>query len=75
MDRVAFKMKLLPGFANEYKRRHDELWPEIAKVLKDSGIQDYSIFLDEETNILFAALKVSNKEYLEKLAHLDIMKQ
>jgi L-rhamnose mutarotase len=54
MNRVAFKMKLKPGAAEEYKRRHDEIWPELAEVLSAAGIFDYSIFLDEETNTLFA---------------------
>ncbi|SER60560.1 L-rhamnose mutarotase [Pedobacter rhizosphaerae] len=52
--KIAFKMKLKPGFAAEYKKRHDEIWPQLATLLKENGISDYSIFLDEETNILFA---------------------
>ena len=59
MERVSFKMKLKPGYAEEYKRRHDALWPELRKLLKDQGISDYSIFLDEDTNILFAVQRVS----------------
>tara|TARA_R110000868_G_scaffold21779_7_gene90268 strand:+ start:5866 stop:6180 length:315 start_codon:yes stop_codon:yes gene_type:complete len=54
MKRNAFKMKLKPGFEIEYKKRHDEIWPELSKLLSTSGISDYSIFLDEETLILFA---------------------
>ncbi|NMC40916.1 MAG: L-rhamnose mutarotase, partial [Bacteroidales bacterium] len=54
MKRFGFKMKLLPGFKNEYLRRHNEIWPELVKLLKDNGICNYSIFLDEETNTLFA---------------------
>jgi L-rhamnose mutarotase len=54
MKRFAFKMKLKPGVAEEYKRRHDEIWPELAEVLRAAGISDYSIFLDGETNTLFA---------------------
>jgi L-rhamnose mutarotase len=57
--RNAFKMKLKPGFEIEYKKRHDEIWPELQTLLSDSGIQDYSIFLDEETLILFAVQKIS----------------
>lgn len=57
--RNAFKMKLKPGFEAEYKKRHDEIWPELAALLSDNGIQDYSIFLDEETLILFAVQKIS----------------
>nr|WP_315153136.1 L-rhamnose mutarotase [uncultured Flavobacterium sp.] len=57
--RNAFKMKLKKGFEAEYKKRHDEIWPELAVLLSESGIQDYSIFLDEETLILFAVQKLS----------------
>ncbi len=53
MQKVAFKMKLKEGFKNEYKKRHDEIWPELAALLKANGISDYTIFLDEETNTLF----------------------
>ncbi len=52
--KTAFKMKLKPGFAAEYKKRHDEIWPELSALLKANGVSDYTIFLDEETNILFA---------------------
>jgi len=57
--RNAFKMKLRPGFAAEYKRRHDEIWPELSQVLKNAGISDYSIYLDEQTNTLFAFQKLA----------------
>jgi len=40
ITRVAFKMKLKPGYASEYKKRHDEIWPELKKLLEDSGISD-----------------------------------
>lgn len=58
--RNAFKMKLKPGFEAEYKKRHDEIWPELQTLLSETGIQDYSIFLDEETLILFAVQKISS---------------
>jgi len=57
--RNAFKMKLKSGFETEYKKRHDEIWPELASLLSETGIQDYSIFLDEETLTLFAVQKIS----------------
>ena len=60
--RNAFKMKLKPGFEAEYKKRHEEIWPELETLLSESGIQDYSIFLDEETLILFAVQKL-NKDF------------
>ena len=52
--RFSFKMKLIPGFKEEYKKRHSEIWPELVKLLKTEGIGNYSIFLDEETSTLFA---------------------
>jgi L-rhamnose mutarotase len=58
MKKVAFKMKLFPGKKDEYIRRHEEIWPELMQLLKDNGISDYSIYLDEETNILFAVQMV-----------------
>ncbi|MEL0456491.1 L-rhamnose mutarotase [Flavobacteriaceae bacterium SZ-1-7] len=57
--RNAFKMKLKPGFEAEYKKRHDEIWPELDALLSETGIKDYSIFLDEETLTLFAVQKIS----------------
>ena len=57
--RNAFKMKLNSGCKAEYKRRHDEIWPELSRVLTDAGISDYSIYLDEETNTLFAFQKLA----------------
>lgn len=60
MQRNAFKMKLKPGFEEEYKKRHDEIWPELENVLSEAGISDYSIFLDEETSTLFAFQKLKD---------------
>lgn len=57
--RKAFKMKLKPGFKDEYKKRHDEIWPKLSHVLADAGVSDYSIYLDEETNTLFAFQKLA----------------
>ncbi|TCC84622.1 L-rhamnose mutarotase [Pedobacter hiemivivus] len=54
MSKIAFKMKLKPGAKSEYQKRHNEIWPELASLLKQNGVSDYSIFLDEETNTLFA---------------------
>jgi len=68
-------MKLYPGFAEEYKDRHDELWPDLKKALKEAGISDYSIFIDYETNSLFAVMKAKNKKSLDELPQNAIMQQ
>jgi L-rhamnose mutarotase len=46
-EKYAFKMRLNPGMRAEYKRRHDEIWPELVALLHEAGISDYSIHLDE----------------------------
>lgn len=56
MEKHAFTMTLNQGMAEEYKRRHDEIWPELVDLLHEAGISDYSIFLDEKTNTLFGVL-------------------
>ena len=61
MQRLAFKMHLNEGQKEEYKKRHNELWSELRQLLKSAGVSEYSIFLDEETNILFAFQKVSGE--------------
>jgi L-rhamnose mutarotase len=75
MQRIAFKMKLFPGHTAEYKKRHDEIWPELSALLKAAGIQEYSIFLDEETNFLFGFLKAEDKSLLDDLPNHAIMKK
>ncbi len=75
MDRLAFKMKLLPGFEAEYKKRHDQLWPELSSLLKQTGISDYSIFLEEESGSLFGFLKAENKAALDNLPAQAIMQK
>ena len=75
MQRVAFKMKLFKGFEEEYKRRHDAIWPELKELLKQTGIEDYAIFLDEETNDLFGVLKIKDRTKLDELPAHPVMKK
>jgi L-rhamnose mutarotase len=75
MKRIGFKMKLNKGMEAEYKKRHDEIWPELSKLLKDVGIFDYSIFLDKETNILFACMKVTDNNTKDSLPKEPIMRK
>lgn len=73
--RNAFKMKLKPSFEAEYKKRHEVIWPELQTLLSETGIQDYSIFLDEETLILFAVQKISKDFDFEYLPNHPIVKK
>jgi L-rhamnose mutarotase len=75
MNSVAFKMKLKPGFKQEYEKRHGNIWPELVRLLKDAGISDYSIFIDEETNTLFAVQKVSGSKGSQDLGQQELVKK
>jgi len=75
MQRVAFKMKLHPGCEAEYRRRHDAIWPELVDLLKATGIREYSIFLDEETHILFGVLWADDPQKLDTLPKNPIMRK
>lgn len=75
MNRVAFKMKLNPGQEEEYKKRHDALWPDLEKLLKDTGIHEYSIFIDPATNSLFGILKIKDELQLDTLPSHPVMQR
>jgi L-rhamnose mutarotase len=73
--RFGFKMKMLPGFKEEYRKRHSELWPELKRLLKEEGVENYSIFLDEETNILFAYQEQAGKNSSQDLGGLEVVQK
>lgn len=69
MQRIASTINLDPA-ANpaEYKRRHDEIWPEMVQALRGAGIHNYDIFLHGST--LFATLEVDDVAAMRRiLAH------
>ncbi len=68
-------MKLKPGFEEEYKKRHDEIWPELKALIQSSGVYDYSIFLDEETNTLFAVQKQGGTQSSQDLGTNPIIQK
>ena len=68
-------MQLHKGKEAEYKKRHDELWPELSSLLKSTGISDYSIFLDESTNSLFGVLTIDNPVALDDLPKHPVMQK
>lgn len=75
MEKYAFKMTLNPGMRDEYIRRHDEIWPELVELLKEAGVSDYSIHLDEETNTLFGVLWRSTPHGMDALPAHPVMKK
>lgn len=67
-----FKMKLNEGQEEEYKRRHDLLWPEMIDMIHAHGGSDYTIFLDRETNTLFGVIEIQDEELWSKGADTAI---
>ena len=68
-------MKLKPGFREEYIKRHNEIWPELVQLLAKSGIHDYSIFLDDETDTLFAFQQIAGESGSQELGENEIVKK
>jgi len=73
LETIAFRMNLNPGMKAEYKRRHDEIWPELSALLKASGIREYSIFLDDTD--LFGVLDIDDPKILDELPKQPVMQK
>ena len=69
MKRIAFIFKIKPEVKAEYKEAHDEIWPDMAKAIRESGMRNYSIFFRKD-GTLFAYLETKDykksTEYLSK---------
>ncbi len=74
-EQIAFRMNLFDGFAAEYEKRHDEIFPELATALKDAGVSEYSIWLDPEDNHLFGILTRTSDHTMDALPDTEIVKR
>ena len=75
MKRKAFRMKVYSDKIQEYTKRHNPIWPELQKVLKEHGVQNYSIFLDSETHSLFGYAEIESEEKWRSIAETEICKK
>jgi L-rhamnose mutarotase len=75
MQRVAFVMQLHKGCEEEYRRRHASIWPELTALLRETGIREYSIFLEENSLRLFAILQIDDAAKLDSLARQPVMRR
>lgn len=75
MEKYAFKMQLNPGCLDEYRKRHDEIWPELVTLLQEAGMSDYSIHLDPDTNILFGVLWRAQDHTMDALPDHPVMQR
>lgn len=71
MIRKAFLMTLKPGQEEEYIRRHNPIWPELQEVLKQHGVHNYSIFLDRNTNYLFAYAEIESEQLWREISETE----
>jgi len=74
-ERIAFRMNLNPGQAEEYRRRHEAIFPELVVALKDAGISDYTIWLDPQSNALFGTLVRAEGHTMDELPNLPVMQR
>jgi len=68
MIRKASIMQVHPDKHAEYKKRHDEIFPDLVKELKAHGTHNYSIFLDNKRNLLFAYVEIESEERWDAIA-------
>lgn len=74
-ETYAFKMRLNPGMEEEYQRRHDAIWPELVDLLREAGVQNYSIHLDRGTHTLFGVLTRPASHTMADLPDHPVMKK
>jgi L-rhamnose mutarotase len=72
MIRKAFIMRLKPNQQTEYQCRHDPIWPELQATLQAHGVHNYSIFLDRETDKLFAYVEIESEERWAAIAETAV---
>ncbi|MBY4892006.1 L-rhamnose mutarotase [Rhodobacteraceae bacterium N5(2021)] len=75
MEKFAFKMQLNPECLDEYRNRHEKIWPELVDLLKKAGVSDYSIHLDEETGVLFGVLWRTDDHTMDALPDHPVMQR
>jgi L-rhamnose mutarotase len=73
--RKSFLMKLKQGCQDEYERRHNPIWPELQEVLRRHGVHNYSIFLDRQTDSLFAYAEIESEELWRQIAQADVCRR
>ena len=75
MIHKAFRMAVNAGSFDEYARRHNPVWPELETVLREHGVHDYSIFLDETDGSLFGYVEIEDEARWEAIARTDVCRR
>ncbi|SJZ85079.1 L-rhamnose mutarotase [Consotaella salsifontis] len=72
MIRKAFVMQVFPDRHEEYERRHDAIWPDLARTLKEHGAHSYGIWLDAKRSLLFAHVEIESEERWAAVAKTEV---
>lgn len=72
MMRKAFVMQVNPARHEEYERRHNPIWDDLAETLKSHGAHNYSIFLDKDRNLLFGYVEIESEERWAAVAKTEV---
>ncbi len=72
MVRKGFIMQMLAGQAEEYCHRHQLIWPEFTRTLREHGVHSYSIFLNVKTLQLFAGAEIEKWRVVAEIAQEPI---
>jgi L-rhamnose mutarotase len=67
MERVCFTFDLYEGAEAEYKKRHDEIWPELVTAIKEAGFANYSLFRRGTQIVAYAEVSPDLQTALGKL--------
>ncbi len=70
MQRMGHCIRLRPDVVDEYRRLHADVWPEVLRVIADANIRNYSIFLKQPENILFAYWEYTGTDFAADQARL-----
>jgi L-rhamnose mutarotase len=68
-------MTLKEGKLEEYKRKHDEVWPEISEILRSSGVTNYSIYYDKKDNTLIEYMELTDDNTFDQMEELETIKK
>ena len=75
MIRRSFRLTLKAGTLDEYKKKHDEIWPELSDLLTSLGISNYSIFYDSQDNSLIEYMELSEDNKFDEMENFEIVKK
>ncbi len=75
MIRKAFTMEVYPERLDEYRQRHNPIWPELAAVLSGHGVSNYSIHLGGDGRTLFAYAEIEDEERWAAIGETEVCRR